>query len=599
MFMTVRMSSEPSSKVVPKGTILETYKPIAVVPLWKGGERDDGQYLEILSGYQKCRILERTQQPVLEPTELRSFINKLYREGQSLEGLAVLTTLVCVNEHGLREVCCTELKESSWDANSDTSLLMEGWPLIHEQISWQDCFSLYRRIYSNLHIVSLSHPLTEFATKTLFRLKDKEFHRAVKGAVDKHWIPHLPSNRLQASQFFLDYIASLPERRVGIVLPMENNDCQSCLPSATLELSNSSFDDDGIQCHVISLYDSTTSHDSLYTISSRPPSHDCTCLRCTYRRDPMSYLQTSSLEQIIRLAHSLFQQEEKYDQAKELYRFCHDQSKSQSEKADLWHAMGAIELTRHAFVAAQRHWKEGSHYGSVNSGIALQLEKQMAYGYWDPLPVLESCTHHVDYETISPKRLFVTPNLVSGETCRQLIQWAKEIPTWTTSRHYAVPTNDIPIHQVPTLLEWFQEFMTTTCQSLLRQQFGTTRRFYVHDAFLVRYQASAQSHFLPLHYDESTHSMVVALNDDFEGGGSYFYTVHQTISPSTGSVVSFRGNQLLHGGNVVTRGVRYIVAIFLYLDDDTCGDEKEPIPKRPKVLLDNAKDGGFAFGFFD
>lgn len=176
---------------------------------------------------------------------------------------------------------------------------------------------------------------------------------------------------------------------------------------------------------------------------------------------------------------------------------------------------------------------------------------------------------------------------------------AEEIPTWTTSRHYAVPTNDVPIHHVPKLLHWFQVWMTTTCQSLLRHQFGTTRRFYVHDAFLVRYQALSQSHFLPLHYDESTHSMVLALNDDFEGGGSYFYTVNQTISPNTGSMVSFRGNQLLHGGNVVTRGVRYIVAIFLYLDDDTCGGENgEPISKRPKLFSENTKNSGFAFDFF-
>ncbi len=299
------------------------------------------------------------------------------------------------------------------------------------------------------------------------------------------------------------------------------------------------------------------------------------------------------MEQTIRLAHYLFQHEEKYSQAKEIYKTCHDQCTSESEKADLWHAMGAVELTRHQFIKAQTHWRDGSHYATAHPGIALQLEKQKAYGYWNPLPVTES--YSVAYDTISPKRLFVAPNMISPQLCQQLIRWAEDVPDWTTARHYAVPTNDVPVHLVPNLLNWFQNWISTTCQALLREQFSTTRRFFVHDAFLVRYQASAKSRFLPLHYDESTHSMVLALNDNFQGGGTYFHSVDQTISASTGSIVSFRGNQLLHGGNVVTKGSRYILAVFLYLDDDTCC-ETEPLSKRRKVLEES--ENGFSFNFF-
>merc|ERR1712238_29608 len=94
------------------------------------------------------------------------------------------------------------------------------------------------------------------------------------------------------------------------------------------------------------------------------------------------------------------------------------------------------------------------------------------------------------------------------------------------------------------------------------------QRFYVHDAFLVRYDATASNHFLPLHYDESTHSCVCSLNDDFDGGGSYVYNLKTSIIPPTGGMVSFLGNQCLHGGSPVTNGFRFILAIFLYLDDD-------------------------------
>jgi hypothetical protein len=283
-------------------------------------------------------------------------------------------------------------------------------------------------------------------------------------------------------------------------------------------------------------------------------------------------------------------------------------------------------LTQSKFLEAQHHWKQGAHYALSHPGIALQLEKQKAYRCFESLsPELSSTADSLpQYETLSPRRLFVTPHMVPRATCQQLIQWANahaatEQDGWTTSRHYAVPTTDVPVHEVPPVLNWFVHWMETDLQSLLRDQFQmeTTQqqqRFYVHDAFLVRYAATTKSHFLPLHLDESTHSLVLALNDEFEfeGGGTYFYNLDRTITPQTGSLVSFRGNQLLHGGNVVTKGVRYILAVFLYLDKDsttscepkqeedtTASNTSEVASQQESKRLKTSDDvGGFSFGFF-
>ena len=108
--------------------------------------------------------------------------------------------------------------------------------------------------------------------------------------------------------------------------------------------------------------------------------------------------------------------------------------------------------------------------------------------------------------------------------------------------------------------------------------------------------------------------MILALNDDFEGGGTYFYNVDTTISPSTGSLVTSRGDQILHGGNVVTKGTRYILAVFLYLDDpvddppedeaDACGRklhwDNSCSNKRPKTTTTggDSPKGGFSFDYF-
>ncbi|CAN0491694.1 unnamed protein product, partial [Phaeothamnion confervicola] len=43
---------------------------------------------------------------------------------------------------------------------------------------------------------------------------------------------------------------------------------------------------------------------------------------------------------------------------------------------------------------------------------------------------------------------------------------------WTTSRHYAVPTTDVPLHALPGVAAWFGDLLRTRLQSLLAAQFG-------------------------------------------------------------------------------------------------------------------------------
>jgi predicted 2-oxoglutarate/Fe(II)-dependent dioxygenase YbiX len=53
--------------------------------------------------------------------------------------------------------------------------------------------------------------------------------------------------------------------------------------------------------------------------------------------------------------------------------------------------------------------------------------------------------------------------------------------------------------------------------------------------------------------------------DAFDGGGTTFADLGVTCSPETGHAAVFRGD-LRHGGAPVTRGVRYVVAAFLFVE---------------------------------
>lgn len=66
----------------------------------------------------------------------------------------------------------------------------------------------------------------------------------------------------------------------------------------------------------------------------------------------------------------------------------------------------------------------------------------------------------------------------------------------------------------------------------------------------------------------------IALNgwDDYTGGGTFFPSLNRSLRPPKGHALSFRGD-ILHGGDPLLSGVRYIIACFCYYDDDTSTDD--------------------------
>lgn len=73
--------------------------------------------------------------------------------------------------------------------------------------------------------------------------------------------------------------------------------------------------------------------------------------------------------------------------------------------------------------------------------------------------------------------------------------------------------------------------------------------------------------FLPPHSDNAHLSLTVALNprSAFDGGGTRFESTGLVISPEAGHVVCFPGS-LRHAGHPITRGRRYVIAAFLWVD---------------------------------
>jgi hypothetical protein len=105
--------------------------------------------------------------------------------------------------------------------------------------------------------------------------------------------------------------------------------------------------------------------------------------------------------------------------------------------------------------------------------------------------------------------------------------------------------------------------------------------------------------------DESTHSFILALNDEYNGGGTYFYQSQSTVSLKTSDVLSFRGDSIEHGGEAITKGSRYIIVAFLYCETEKIESTSRdiyPLSLASKRLLEDndigqSKQPGTKFAF--
>ena len=162
--------------------------------------------------------------------------------------------------------------------------------------------------------------------------------------------------------------------------------------------------------------------------------------------------------------------------------------------------------------------------------------------------------------------------LLPREACEEAVRaaedWARRNGGWTTQRHHAVPTTDVPLIDLPSVLPWFNDALREGLLPALSSRYPEAAAeialMRVLDCFLVRYRAGAQAR-LPTHSDQSLLSFTISLNDpdEYEGGGTWFEALGRSIdAPAAGHVVMFPG-KVEHGGNAISAGTRYIIVLFI------------------------------------
>ena len=156
--------------------------------------------------------------------------------------------------------------------------------------------------------------------------------------------------------------------------------------------------------------------------------------------------------------------------------------------------------------------------------------------------------------------------LFTERFCKEAIALAESLNKWTQDRHEFYPTNDVLLpelgldgiyHRV------LEEVVYPMCIHIWKLE-GKGWDVMESENFMARYTTDKQSH-LSLHHDFSHVTMVVKLNDEFDGGGTWFPKYKTLSNPKTVGTATLHPGMLthLHGARPISAGKRYISVSFM------------------------------------
>lgn len=164
--------------------------------------------------------------------------------------------------------------------------------------------------------------------------------------------------------------------------------------------------------------------------------------------------------------------------------------------------------------------------------------------------------------------------LFTPDECNDILNTCRKMAGWTTQRHSAFPTTDIPIKE--TALAYLGDMIKQRLFPMLGNHFGfdACRDLAFRDIFIVKYSASSQRG-LRAHTDGCLMSFNVLLSDpnEFDGGGTWFESIDSVVQLAQGDCV-YHDARIMHQGIDITRGERYILVGFVDTVDTLAKDAR-------------------------
>lgn len=162
-------------------------------------------------------------------------------------------------------------------------------------------------------------------------------------------------------------------------------------------------------------------------------------------------------------------------------------------------------------------------------------------------------------------------NLFTPKFCRDAIALAEAKDKWTIDRHEFYPTNDVLLPEIG-LNDIYNRVLDEIVRPLsihLWNLEGKSWDAFSNENFMAIYTTDRQSH-LSLHHDRSHLTLVIKLNDEFSGGGTWFPKYQKLINPEVVGTAALHPGMVTHrhGARPITAGKRYIIVSFIRTHDN-------------------------------
>lgn len=357
---------------------------------------------------------------------------------------------------------------------------------------------------------------------------------------------------------------------VGIVLSPFENFQHSCVPSTQLDFSVLAPVEFGYvllrdvqgEKFTVTTIPLDTSARAREEAMMRKYGKVCNCPRCRWELGKSWTINSKELVSLCLQAH----EEGRFAESEIILYSLIRRNKTD---VDGFHLYGVTLLNQGQWELAHRIWRYAHELDRRHTWLSKQASKDSAF----VVSRSDTRSHSsLPYKALLPGEVYVTTAQPLPKDKR--LKWIAKAESaaqtrggWSTDRHQSVSTTDMPIHEIPEILEEWNGFFIDVLGPFLRETFRIIHDIKVHDAFLVKYEAASGQTHLPDHTDESQFSLTLSLNDttDFVGGGTTFPEYDLTVRPEGGDFVAFRSTAL-HCGAHITAGIRYIVVAFLYTE---------------------------------
>ena len=148
--------------------------------------------------------------------------------------------------------------------------------------------------------------------------------------------------------------------------------------------------------------------------------------------------------------------------------------------------------------------------------------------------------------------------------CNYIVDECDKYDIWEKDKHFEVATQDVSVFSIETIKHYVVKILENIYVTV-RECYSIENKIDFRDIFVVKYDSDKES-FLSMHTDSNFLSFQILLNDDFEGGGTYF-SDGITMKPEKGDLIIHSGQQI-HGALPITKGKRYLLIGFFNITEE-------------------------------